>query len=261
MFCPRCSEAQISEAVRFCKRCGFRLEAVQDLIASEAISESRADGLLPQQKDISIGAGLMFIGSVVAMAWSRAHRGGDGDVLPQVYLILASTLGFILLLFHPLLGGLKKLFSGPEERSDGREGKRRASPRAKQRDGINLGALLMFLGTIKAMVLSTLVGDAARRPAFTLGIATGMFLMLLVIRWLVEGVYRLFFKNSVADQEEQAERVTADLPSALNERASGVGLPPAQHGGIPVERFTSRKVAMAQPPSVTENTTDLLGKQ
>ena len=262
MFCPKCSEAQVSEDVHFCKRCGFRLEAVQDLIASDAIlSESRADGLLPRQKDISIGAGLMFIGSLVAMLWYEGHLGGDRDVLPQVYLILGFTLGFILLVFHPLLGGLKKLFSETEERSDQREKRKHPSQRTKQRDGINLGALLMFLGTIKAMALATLEDNPGKRATLTLAIATAIFLMLLVIRWLVQGFYHLFFKNSVGNQE-QSERVTGDLPSALKERASRIGLTPAQHHGeIPVEGLTSREVEMVQPPSITEKTTNLLGKQ
>ena len=79
MFCPKCSEAQVSENTRFCKRCGFRLEPVRDLIAVEAITESRGERPLPQQSHISIGAGLMFIGSVVAMFWARTHLGADGD--------------------------------------------------------------------------------------------------------------------------------------------------------------------------------------
>lgn len=257
MFCPKCSEAQISEDVRFCKRCGFRLEAVQDLIASEATSKARPEGILPKQKDISIGATLMFVGSIVAMLWAQVARGNDGDVLPQVYFILAFTLGFILLLFHPLLGTLKKLFSDTEEG----KAKKRASPSAKQRNGINLGALLMFLGTIKAMTISTLEDNAGKRANLTLAIATAIFLMLLVIRWLVERVYRLFSNNSAADKQEPAERVTGDLALALKERASGLGLPVAQHdGAIPVETLTSRQVEMAQPPSVTDRTTDLLGK-
>lgn len=259
MFCPKCSEAQVSEDTRFCKRCGLRLDAVQNLIANEAVSES--DGRLPRQRDISIGAGLMYIGSVVAMVWSRAHLGADGDVMPQVFLILGLTLGFILLLFHPLLGGLKKLSSDSEEGSDGRKVSKRGATRAKQRDGINLGALLMFLGTVKAMALSTLVSDPARRPGLTVAMATVGFMMLVVLRWLVGGVYRLFFQDYVADQKAQSERVTADL-SAVNGGAFEPALPPAQHhGAIPVDTFASREVEVVQPPSVTEKTTGLLGKR
>ena len=127
---------------------------------------------------------------------------------------------------------------------------------------MNLGALLMFLGTIKAMFLSTVQDNPEKRVVMTLALATGVFLFLLVIRWLVERVYRLIFKNSIADKEEQAERVTADLSLAAKERASELGLPAADHlGAIPVEAFTPTKVEFASPPSVTENTTGLLGKQ
>lgn len=262
MFCPRCSDAQVSEDVRFCKRCGLRLEAVHDLIAGDTRMQSQADAVLPPQKEISIGAGLMFIGSIVAMAYSRTHLGGDADVLPQVYLILSFTLGFILLLFHPLLRGLKNLSSGTDQPSDRLEQGKDLPPQRKQRDGINLGALLMFLGTIKAMLIATLVPNLAQRPILTIEIAAGMFLMLLIIRRLIAGAYRLFFENSAAQQQGQAERVTSDLQPALRGRASDSGLPPAQHDAfIPVQRSPAESVEMVQPASVTENTTGLLSKQ
>lgn len=260
MYCPKCSEAQVSENVRFCKRCGLPLEAVQDLIASEERSTSRVDGLLLKQKDISIGAGLMYIGSLVAMFWARSHLGADGDVLPQVFLILGFTLGFILLLFHPLLSGLKKLFSDSGEGNNARKKSKRSSTDSK-RDGVNLGALLMFLGTVKAMVLSTMISDPARRPALTVAMATVGLMLLLISRWLVGGVYRMFFEESLADQQANSEQLTAGL-SEVKGGAFKPALPPAHHNGaIPVEAFTSNKVEVAQPPSVTEKTTGLLGKQ
>lgn len=256
MFCPRCSEAQISEDVRFCKRCGLRLEVVHALVSEEATSASRPESFLPKQKDISIGAALMFIGSVVAMLWAVAHRGGDADVLPQVYLILGFTLGFILLLFHPLLGGLKKLFSETKEGSAG-EGTTE-DKRTTQRNGINLGALLMFLGTIKAMALSTLKPDLLQRPLVTIEIATAMFLMLLVVRWLIAGVYRSFFGSSAAPKGTE-ERVTAELQQGFRERSPA--LPAAQHDAfIPLQK-NAESVEMAQPVSVTENTTGLLNRK
>jgi hypothetical protein len=50
MYCPRCSQEQVSEATRFCSRCGFLLTGVTELLAH--------DGVLPQiltaeQKKIS----------------------------------------------------------------------------------------------------------------------------------------------------------------------------------------------------------------
>ena len=115
----------------------------------------------------------------------------------------------------------------------------------------------MFLGTIKALLLSTQVPDPSRRPALTVAIATGMFLILLVIRWLMEGVYRLFFNSG--EERLGVERVTSDLPSAINGELA-TALPPAQNHGIPVGVFNSRRYEMTQPSSVTENTTELLSK-
>ena len=34
MYCPKCSQEQISDEMRFCSRCGFSLIAVRDLVAS-----------------------------------------------------------------------------------------------------------------------------------------------------------------------------------------------------------------------------------
>jgi hypothetical protein len=124
MFCPKCSQAQVSEKIRFCSRCGFRLDGIKELIASEerpAAGQTRVESLLPLQKDISTGAGLMFIGGVVAMLWGFVLGGRPVDALPQAYLILGLTLSFILLLLRPLLQGLRK-YSSPAE-DDGDQGK------------------------------------------------------------------------------------------------------------------------------------------
>jgi hypothetical protein len=255
MFCPKCSQAQVSEQVRFCSRCGFRLDAVKELIENDALAEkprAHAETSLPPQKDISIGAALMFIGGIVAMMWGKAAGGRDADVLPQVFVILGFTLGFILLLLQPLLGALRKLFSGNEEK---------AVQLKKSRDGINLGALLMFLGTLKALVLTLLVRDAARRPELTLLIMSGMLLLLFVIRWLVQGVYRLFLSGK---EDADDSRATAGLPEELTgslEFASRPELSSAQ--SIPVESFVmshGRTTETVEPASVTERTTNLLEK-
>lgn len=255
MFCPKCSQAQVSERVRFCSRCGFRLDAVKELVAKEDLADknqSRGETSLPPQKDISIGAALMFIGGIVAMVWGKMVGGRDADVLPQVFIILGFTLGFILLLFQPLLGSLRKLFSGTEEK---------AALLQKSRDGINLGALLMFLGTLKALALTLFVRDAARRPDLTLAIMAGMLLLLFVIRWLVQGVYRLFFRSQ---EDADDSRATAELPEELGGSPGSQSRPelsPAQ--SIPVESFVqnpARTAEMVEPPSVAERTTNLLEK-
>ncbi|MGH9946179.1 MAG: hypothetical protein ACRD6X_03175 [Pyrinomonadaceae bacterium] len=45
MHCPRCGEQQISSEAKFCKRCGFQLALVAELIEN--------DGILPQLANIS----------------------------------------------------------------------------------------------------------------------------------------------------------------------------------------------------------------
>lgn len=82
--------------------------------------------------------------------------------------------------------------------------------------------------------------------------------MLLVIRWLVEGVYRLFF-NTGEDGKMASESATAELPAAIKEE-SQTALPPTRNDGIPIGVFKSETSELAQPASVTENTTGLLSK-
>ena len=38
MYCPKCSQQQVSEQQRFCSRCGFPLSGVSDLVAAGGVS-------------------------------------------------------------------------------------------------------------------------------------------------------------------------------------------------------------------------------
>lgn len=243
MFCPKCSQAQVSEKERFCKRCGCRLDLVKELIDEDVLANREASSLrrLPGQRDISIGALLMFIGGVVGILWGYLNPGPDTDVLPQVFLLLGFTLGFILLLFQPLLGGLRSLFS---------ETKVSSAQIALQRDGINLGAILMFVGILKAWVLATVINDASQRPPLILAMMALMLLLLFVVRPLVQGVYKLFFKTSSTEELTQDELLEPDATREL--------LPA---NSIPAQSWISSRPQsgdMVQRPSVTEKTTDLL---
>src|SRR5687768_7624812 len=164
MFCPKCSQAQPAENLRFCPRCGFPVQAVKELVVRE---ESRGHGevrsqegwLLPAQRDLTTGALLMFAGCVVATLWGfMGTRGPAEALLPQSYFIMGGTLFFLLTLFHPLLRSLERLASGGEPAS---------YPRGR-RDGINLGALLMFIGALKATLLTSLMHPGPERGLTTL---------------------------------------------------------------------------------------------
>ncbi len=259
MFCPKCSQQQVSDSVRFCARCGFRLNAVKELLDQEealatGAAQSKAASILPTQKDISIGAGLMFCGGIVAVVWGFIIGAGPLDaVLPQAFFILGFTLAFVLLFFHPLVGALHKLFGGEEPQP---------GQRAKQQNGINLGAILMFIGTLKAMLLTSLMRPEIRGVT-TLLFMTGGFLMLLVIRWIVQAVYQLLFQRAGSAEEKASlpdapERVTQLNPSSRE----AAYLPPAQ--SLPADSFIpprSQTAEVVEPPSVTEKTTEILNNQ
>lgn len=81
MFCPRCGQQQSTEEMRFCSRCGFRLEVVTALIASDgappAVIFASDKGVSTQaaKRNKRRGAKLMFLSGVVfpfAMALSIA---------------------------------------------------------------------------------------------------------------------------------------------------------------------------------------------
>ena len=105
MYCPKCSQLQISEEMRFCSRCGFALGAVRELVASENAGVETGAGAPAAerscgQKAVRRGAWIMlaslaftiFVGFMTAI---------DDD--------------FAVLLFLPFLGfvfGLLNVFYG-----------------------------------------------------------------------------------------------------------------------------------------------------
>ena len=52
MYCPKCSQQQASEQARFCSRCGFRMDAVAELLAADGVLEQNESG--PRWKKISL---------------------------------------------------------------------------------------------------------------------------------------------------------------------------------------------------------------
>ena len=246
MFCPKCSQPQPAEDVRFCPRCGFHVREVKELVgrdearaAEEALA--RAEGPLPAQKDLATGALLMFAGCVVAVFWGfMGLRWRPEVALPQAYFVMGVTLAFILTLFHPLLGALERLFSGGE-----------ASPHTRRRrDGINLGALLLFVGALKATLITSIMPPSTEKGLTTLAIMAGMLLLLLLLRPVLRAAHALLFKD-----ERRADSASTDTTARLDPARVG-SLPPAR--AIPVEDFAPARAdtaAPAAPPSVAEGTT------
>jgi hypothetical protein len=70
MFCPKCSQQQNSEEVRFCSRCGFQLAVVKAALAADESQVTSPlvpapPGSVPapsrRQRDKTVGVFLMFI--------------------------------------------------------------------------------------------------------------------------------------------------------------------------------------------------------
>jgi hypothetical protein len=246
MFCPKCSQPQPPEEIRFCPRCGFPVGEVKALVGREGGRDAegeraRREGPLPAQKDLATGALVMFAGAVFAVFWGLLWSRGPAEVaLPQTFFILGATLAFTLTLFHPLLGALERLASGGEQ----------SSYTQRRRDGVNLGALLMFVGELKALVLTSLMPGGPEKGLTTFAVMAGMLLLVLLLRPIVHAARTLLFRRD-ARAESTSTKATAELDPARAE-----ALPPAH--SIPATEFTSaraRAAAPAAPPSVTEGTT------
>jgi hypothetical protein len=68
MYCPKCSQQQAADDVRFCARCGFPLGGVRELIAGSGLAPSagpHAPALSPRQRGIRQGARLTFLSVVL----------------------------------------------------------------------------------------------------------------------------------------------------------------------------------------------------
>ncbi|MFZ0064140.1 MAG: hypothetical protein WAL47_19065 [Pyrinomonadaceae bacterium] len=195
----------------------------------------------------------MFIGGIVAVLWGFIIGQGPLDVLlPQAFFILGFTLAFVLLLFNPLVRTLHKLFSGSEEEPH---------DLSRQQTGINLGAILLFIVTLKAMLLAPLI-NLGNRGATTLLIMTVGFLLLLVLRWLIQAALQLLFKATARSHEAASAIDAADLTARLGPAVHEGTLPPAQ--SIPFDDHAVSEMKrdnVAQPASVTEYTTELLDKE
>ncbi len=103
MYCPKCSQEQVSEEMRFCSRCGFSLTAVRELIVSgNALTapgsevQARSSG----QKAVRRGAWIMlgclaftlFVGFLAAI---------DDDF---AVLLVLPLLGFIIGILNVFYG-------------------------------------------------------------------------------------------------------------------------------------------------------------
>lgn len=70
MFCPQCSQEQISEDTRFCSRCGFLMTGVSQLLANngmlpQLLNSSNSGLETSRKKGFKKGGKLMLIGLII----------------------------------------------------------------------------------------------------------------------------------------------------------------------------------------------------
>jgi hypothetical protein len=68
MYCPKCSQQQVSEQQRFCSRCGFPLSGVADLVAADGVlpaPEKKARRRSPRYEGVRQGVILLMLAVVL----------------------------------------------------------------------------------------------------------------------------------------------------------------------------------------------------
>jgi hypothetical protein len=109
MYCPKCGNHPSSAGVRYCPSCGFRLDAVADLLARDAVTPQPAfnpqiQKPSPRQRGIRVGAKMCFFSAVMFLPVLTFAIGVVEHPFP---LILPGTLflaGIFWMMYYRLFG-------------------------------------------------------------------------------------------------------------------------------------------------------------
>lgn len=96
MYCPRCGQQQASDSVRFCSRCGFRMDFVTDLLYNDGLLQIgeplKQDARGPRKRrGMRQGAKIMFFSAVMTPIFFGLSIAADnpGPLLVPFTLFLA----------------------------------------------------------------------------------------------------------------------------------------------------------------------------
>jgi type IV secretory pathway VirB3-like protein len=118
MYCPKCSQQQVSDEIRFCPRCGFQLETVKMLLAENqnnlAVTKAKPQSHISatRKRDFLLGATIMLVGAIfiaLLMVSTIAGTPLQAVIIPLV-LVWAAIVAIILLSGHTIRE-VTKLFS------------------------------------------------------------------------------------------------------------------------------------------------------
>ncbi|MEK6279819.1 MAG: zinc ribbon domain-containing protein [Acidobacteriota bacterium] len=248
MYCPKCSQEQVFEEVKFCSRCGFQLNAVKELLTSDAtqtanINEPHEGSNISRQRDVILGAMMMLAGVALAAASTGLIAGPPTVWIGGALTVFTAALIFILLFSHPLMRALFNLFV--------RTDKQNVDP--PRRSDMNLGALTMFTATLVSIFITLFFGVDNTTRLFQVSAISFIF-TLLVSNRLPKAFDRLFSEGGMA-----AESVLR--PADARNPALPPILPPMRSIPLTGLNGQSRSTAeIVQPPTITEHTTTLLDK-
>lgn len=104
MYCPKCSQQQVSDEMRFCSRCGFSLTAVRELIASdsalvERVAEAQAGQPSRSQRGVRKGAYMMLASLVLALVVGLLTAVDDVFAVLLLLPVLCFVIGFVRVLY------------------------------------------------------------------------------------------------------------------------------------------------------------------
>jgi len=121
MYCPKCSQIQTEDGLRFCSRCGFQLGVVKELLAESSASVIAAESERPtkffsrRKQDLLFGATVMSVAAtlVVQLSWFAPKA---LIVFPLWMIWLAFSL--FVLSFDVLVRIARRFFSDDDQAGD-----------------------------------------------------------------------------------------------------------------------------------------------
>ncbi len=105
MYCPKCSQQQASDSVRFCSRCGFQLEVVKELLLTDGAlvrpeAETHASHRSARNRGVRQGVMLMLLTALIVPVSALLFKVG---LLPKEFVALAAIIcavgGFMRLVY------------------------------------------------------------------------------------------------------------------------------------------------------------------
>ena len=122
MYCPKCSQIQTDDGLRFCSRCGFQLGVVKELLAegrsapvTTAESQAPSKFFSQRKQDLLFGATVMSVAATIAVVLSWVMPKG-----PIILLLWVVWFAFSLfvLSFDVLVRVARRFFSDDDQLSD-----------------------------------------------------------------------------------------------------------------------------------------------